>query len=561
MKRLWFTLLAVAGFLVLAACGTAAPPTAAPTQVMQVTLAPDTPKPTAPTATTGPVRGGTFIDASFAEAASMQPLITNDTASSAYQGLIYAALTRTDPNTLEILGNLYENNPKLSADGSKLTWTLKKGLKWSDGQPLTARDVEFTWKKMVDEKTKFPARKFYTDSFKDVKALDELTVEYTLTQPGFCPAIRNSAIPGPIPEHVFKDVDINQNDFNDKPTAISGLWAAKEWKKDDHAQFSPAYPDFVRGQALLDGYIYRIVKDNTVATQMFKTQDIDTATPDPVDWDEISKLPHAQTFHYYSASPSWTYIGFNLTHEFLGDKSVRQAISYALNKQEFIDKIRLGFAKVQNSNIPATSWAYTDDVAKFPFDPAKAKQLLKDAGWTPGSDGILVKGGKPFKIRIFYNAGNKQREQISVIAQQYLKDVGISAEVVAEEWTAYLKRITTIPKAGEKRDFEMFVLGWSGGIDPFGTGNIWKSKGSQNYTGFANDDVDKAYDDAAVVPGCKQDDRKPFYAKIQKIIAEEQPYLFLYTNETLLAVNKRAKVNPTSLLGVNYQLELWQLTK
>lgn len=567
MKKLLLLVAFVALFALLVACATpTAEPTKAPAPAATTAPAPAATSATKTEPTKAPAptvatrnKGGTFIDSSFAEAVSMQPLITNDSASSAYQSFLYASLTRTDPTTLDVMGNLYEDSPALSADGAKLTWKLKKNLKWSDGTPMTAKDVQFTWDKMMEEKTKFPAKKFYSDSFKSVKAIDDFTVEYELTQPGFCPAIRNSAIPGPIPMHVYKDVDINQNPANDKPTVINGLWGLKDWKKDDNAQFAPSYPSFVRGEALLDGYTIRIVKDNTVALQMFKTQEIDIVAPDPIDWDEVKKLPFAATYEYYPASPSWTYIGFNMVNPLLSDKKVRQAISHAVNKQEFVDKIRLGYAKVQNSNIPATSWAFTDDVPKFNYDVAKAKALLKEAGWVAGSDGILAKDGKKFQVRLFYNAGNKQREQIAIITQDYLKAVGISAEVIAEEWTAYLKRIQEPdPK---KRDFEMFVLGWSGGIDPFGTGNIWKSKGSQNYTGFNSAEIDKLYDDAAVVAGCKQDDRKKLYAKIQQIVADEQPYLFLYTAQSLVAVNKKVKVNPATILGISYNLELWQLNK
>jgi peptide/nickel transport system substrate-binding protein len=330
------------------------------------------------------------------------------------------------------------------------------------------------------------------------------------------------------------------------------VWKFKEWQKDDHFTASPAYADYVDGQALLDGYTFRVVKDSTVATQLFKTQDIDFVTPDPIDWDEISKLPFVQTFTYYPPGASWTYIGFNMKSPFLADKKVRQAISSAIDKESMIKTIRLGHARVQYSNIHAGSWAYTDDVPKFPYDQAKAKQLLKDAGWTPGSDGILQKDGKAFKIRLFYNSGNKQREQIAIITQQNLKDVGIQAEVISEEFNAYLERVRNT------HDVEMFILGWTGGGgEPNGTGPIWKTGGSQNYTGFANADVDKLYEQASNTPGCKQDDRKPLYGQIQKIIAEEQPYVFLYTNEALLAVNKRVKVNPLKIPGPLYAPELW----
>jgi peptide/nickel transport system substrate-binding protein len=232
---------------------------------------------------------------------------------------------------------------------------------------------------------------------------------------------------------------------------------------------------------------------------------------------------------------------------------VRQAISYAIDVQAMVDKIRLGYAKRQFSNIPASSWAYTDNVPKFDYNPDKAKALLKEAGWTPGPDGILQKDGKPFKFRLFFNSGNKQREQIAVITQQYLKDVGISVDIQQEDFTAYLKRIQ------QTKDFDMFILGWVGGIDPFATGNIWKSEGSQNFIGYKNPEVDQLYDQAAAVPGCKQEDRKPYYEKIQQLIAEDQGYVFLFTNESLVAVNKRIKVNPLTKLGIGYQLELWQL--
>lgn len=505
-------------------------------------------------ADTKPTRGGIVKDASFGDGVSLNPLLTNDSASTNYQSYLWAGLTKRDPDTYEVVGDLYETKPTLSADGKTLTWKLRKGVKWSDGKPITAGDIEFTWQKLIDPKTKFPALSFYTDSFTDVKAIDDVTVQYTLKTPGFCPALGNSGLPGPLPKSLYENGDITANPENIKPSVTSGVWKFKEWQKDDHFSVSPAYADYVDGQAFADGYTFRVVKDSTVATQLFKTQDIDFATPDPVDWDEIIKLPFVQPYTYYSPSAAWTFIGFNLRHPFLADKKVRQAITTAIDKDAMIKNIRLGHAKAQYSNITSASWAYTDDVPKFPYDPAKAKQLLKDAGWTPGSDGILQKDGKPFKIRLFYNAGNKQREQIATISQQNLKDVGIQADIVSEEFNAYLERV----RAG--KDVEMFILGWTGGAgEPNGTGAIWKTGGSQNFPGYANAEVDKLYDQAASVPGCSQADRKPLYVQIQKLIAEDQPYVFLYTNESLLAVNKRVKVNALKIPGVLYSPELWYI--
>ncbi len=547
MKKIYVITAALLIILAIAACATPAAP-AVPQQA-----APQQP----PSQPQQPVRGGTFIDTAFGDAASLQPLITSDNASSNFQALLYAPLMRTDPKTLERVGVLYEGPATFNADGSKLTMKLRQGLKWSDGTPLTTKDIIFTWEKMMDEKVKFIYRKNYQDAFSEVKALDDYTVEYTLKTPGYCPAVVNAGLVAPQPKHVFEKLDINQNDVNNKPTVTSGYFKFKEWQKDDHFTANPGYESFVRGQPLLDAYTYRIVKDNTVRTQLFKTQDVDSAEPDPVDWDEVSKLPFAQPVSYYSAvSASWVYIGFNLRNPLLADKSLRQAISTAINTKEFIDKIRLGHAKPQYSNIPSSSWAAADekDLTKFSFDPAKAKKMLDDAGYKVGADGVRVsKDGKPLKFRLEYNAGNKQREQIAIITQQYLKDVGITADVSAVEWNAYLDKVN------KTRDMDMYILGWIGGYDPASTKNIWGTDGGQNSTGYINPKVDELYKKAETVPGCKQADRKAVYVEIQKILAEDQPYVFLYTSETLEVYNKRINLVPVTGLGVSYNLEQYSV--
>jgi peptide/nickel transport system substrate-binding protein len=127
--------------------------------------------------------------------------------------------------------------------------------------------------------------------------------------------------------------------------------------------------------------------------------------------------------------------------------------------------------------------------------------------------------------------------------------VGIAAEVNAVEWNAYLDKINV------KFDMDMYVLGWTGGYDPASTKNIWASDGGQNSHGYKNPKVDELYKKAETVPGCKQADRKAIYVEIQKILAEDQPYIFLYTNENLAVYNKRWILNPLTGIGVQYNLE------
>ena len=232
------------------------------------TVATSTPHPTVvrqQTIETNVVRGGNLTIGTVMEGSTLQPLLSADGATQAFVNLFYAPLVRIDPHTLEITGVLYEDKPTIAADGSKIVWKLRPGLKWSDGKPLTTADIIFTWQKMMDEKVRFPYRKTYQDAFTDVRAADALTVEYILRTPGFCPALAKTDLVPPIPKHVFENLDINTNDVNNQPTVVSGPFKFKEWARLDYLIASPANENFVRGKPYLDGITYRVVTDMNVA--------------------------------------------------------------------------------------------------------------------------------------------------------------------------------------------------------------------------------------------------------------------------------------------------------
>ena len=126
---------------------------------------------------------------------------------------------------------------------------------------------------------------------------------------------------------------------------------------------------------------------------------------------------------------------------------------------------------------------------------------------------------------------------MATIAQQYAKAVGVELEVIAEEWNAYLNRVN------RTRDMEMYVLGWSSGLEPHGSQNIWITDGGQNSTGFSNAQVDELFPKAAAVPGCSQADRKRVYAEIQKLVSADPPYIFMWETEVLSGLNNRLVPN------------------
>jgi peptide/nickel transport system substrate-binding protein len=499
-----------------------------------------------------PVKGGVFTVGTFSDAATMQPILSQDTASGAYVGLHYSApLLRYDPDTINLEPKYgTAESMQQSPDGLSLTFKLKPNLQWSDGQPLTAADYKFTWDKMLDPQVDYPYRSNLR-YFESLSAPDERTLVFKLKEV-FCPAIAYTTFE-PIPRHVFQNLDLNDNPFNQRPTVGSGPWLLQEWVKDSHAIFT-ANDKFYLGRPNLDRWIYRVVKDTTVSYSMLKTGEVDQSDIQAIDWEEAKRLPNVQPISYYPVNAGWVFIGYNLRNEMLKDVRVRQALAHAMDRKKFIDAIRIGHAKPINSIFASASWAHSDDVPKYEYDVAKAKQLLDAAGWrAPSNDpnGTRVKDGKPMRMRIFYNAGNKDREQLATIAQQYAKAVGVGLEVISEEWNAYLNRVT------KTMDMEMYVLGWSSGLDPQSSQNIWVTGGGQNSSSFSNPVVDDLFPKAATVPGCSQADRKRIYAEIQKQIAGDPPYIFMWESESLSGLNSRLVPNPQAKLGYAYRPWEW----
>ena len=377
---------------------------AEPTKPAAAPVATLAPAPTATQASSAAKKGGTFIDVSFGDGVTLQPLLAQDSASSDRIGLMYAGLLSMNKK-LEYENDLAKSY-KVSDDKLSITFELKDNVFWSDGKPITVDDVKFSWDKMLDPKTEYPYQSLY-DSFTGLEVTGPRTFTFKLKEI-FAPALNYAAGIAILPKHIYEKLDINDNPENAKPTVVSGPFLFKEWVKDDHATFV-ANDKYHGGRPNLDTYIFRVVKDATVSYAMLKTGEADESGIQPQDFDEAKASSVFDTYRYYYFAAPWDYIGFNLKNPILADRRVRQALSYALDKKKMIDRIQLGFAKPQYSIYPSTSPVFTDDLPKFDFDVASAKSQLENAGWQPGPDGIRVKDGKRLTLRLHFNAGNKRR--------------------------------------------------------------------------------------------------------------------------------------------------------
>jgi peptide/nickel transport system substrate-binding protein len=445
----------------MAACGQAVPPTpaaapptaapaAAPTQAPAATAAPAAaataapgagatsapaaatkpaaaPAPAGPTPTRVVKRGGTLRDSSIADGSTIHPYKASDSGSSSYAGLIHGVpLADRDPNTLEFKPNAAKSWT-ISEDKLTYTFTLRDDLKFSDGRALTAEDYAWTFQQASNPENKYPYRS-QLDQIASYTAPDPQTVVVKVKEP-IAPGLERAiaAVSYPLPKHVWEKLDWNDPTKNAeilKPTVGAAEWKLVEWQRDDHLTVA-ANDTYFLGRPNLDQYTTRIVPNRSVQLQMFKSGELDLFTPQPSDYKETKALTNAEMYEWAPAAPAWSYMGFNLRRDHVNDVLVRRALSHAIDRQGIIDAVVEGLGKPIYSTYPPTHWVYNPDVPKYEYSLDRARQLLKEAGYTPGGGGVLEKGGKPLKLKLLFGpATNKVRESIATIAQRREDRVG-----------------------------------------------------------------------------------------------------------------------------------------
>jgi peptide/nickel transport system substrate-binding protein len=236
---------------------------------------------------------------------------------------------------------------------------------------------------------------------------------------------------------------------------------------------------------------------------------------------------------------------------------IRQAIAHAIDKQEIIRGVLFGLGlEATGPYKPGTVW-YNPQVRQYPYDPQKALAILNAEGYADhDGDGIIDRDGKPFEFTIITNQGNPLREKTAQIIQHRLKSVGIKVNIRIIEWTVFLKEFV------DKSNFDAVILGWNILQDP-DLYEVWHSQSSGpnglNFISFK----DTAVDDLLVKGRHTFDNtvRKGCYDKIQEILAEQQPYVFLYVPYSLPAVSSRIKGIVPAPAGITYNFKDWYVPK
>lgn len=494
--------------------------------------------------------GDTFVIASIAEPSNLIPFLATDTASASVSSLLFNGLVKYDKD-LKLVGDLAESW-EVTEGGMVIVFNLRKGVRWQDGAPFTALDVEFTFKKLIDPAVPTP----YGGDFQKVESLrviDPWTVEVRYKEP-FSPGLASWGM-GIVPKHLLEGQDFMATPFARKPVG-TGPYRLERWTGGQKLVLM-ANEDYFEGKPFIERYIYRVIPDQATTFLELQTENVDLSGLTPLQFKRQTDTAFFQERYRKYRLPSfgYAYIGWNLQDRRFSDKRVRRALGRAIHKKELIDVALLGHGRVATGPFLPGSWAHDPAIPETPFDPAEARRLLAEAGWADkNGDGILEKDGKKFSFTILTNQGNSERKMACEMIQKRFRDVGVDMRIQVVEWGTFLKEFI------DKRRFEAVLLAWNLPMDPdiYDIFHSSKTKpGEFNFVSYRSVEVDRLLDEGRRI--FPEEERAPVYRALHRILSEDEPYAFLYVPDSLTVVHARFRGVEAAPAGLRHNFIQWSV--
>ena len=387
---------------------------------------------------------------------------------------------------------------------------LRRDVKFQNGQPLTAADVKFTYESILDPKNRSPKR----GNLKPLRAIEQ-TAAYQLRFHLFAPH-------SPFIEQLTLGIVPAASPANPAvPTQAppgSGPFMLEAAEPGEQITLK-RNPHYWEQAPALAGVTFRIIPDALVRVLEFKKGNIDLMQndiePDMVPWLERNTGADVGTY----LGTTFQYIGINLTHPILKNVKVRRALAYAIDRDRLVRHILKGMGTVAGGVLSPLNWAYEENLQHWPYDPERAKQLLDEAGFPdPDGDGPLPRFTLSFKT-----TNLDLRRRVAEAIKEQLQKVGIELDVRSYEWAAFYSDI-------KKGNFHLYSLAWVGVLDPDILFQIFHSSNfppaGDNRGHYSNPELDRLLEQGRAISS--QQERRQIYARAQKILAEDLPYVPLW---------------------------------
>lgn len=537
--------------------------------------------------------GGVFVSSTIGEGPkTFNPFNTKDATSATMAEMMFDGLVSSRPDNGAVVPKLAKSF-EISPDGKTYIFKLRRGIKWSDGKPITADDVVFTWNKILLAglgNTSTRDTVMIDGQLPKVEKVDDYTVKFITIKP-FAPFLRTLAA-SIAPKHVFEPVVKKGGKYFDsfwstttppKDFVTSGAFRLKEYVAAQRIVFerNPNYYEInLKGEKLpyLDKLIYLIVGDLNNEILKFEAGELDIIALRGSNVGRYKKKEAKSNYKIYNIGPDTgtMFVAINLNKRkndqgkyyvdlkkqaWFGDLNFRKALDWAIDRQAMVNNIANGLASPLFTAESLNSIYLNKSLAKgHPKDLNIAKSYLKKSGFYWKNNTLYDKKGNRVEFDLYTNAGNTEREAIGVMVKQDLQDLGIKVNFKPVEFNSLVNKLVN------SCDWDLVIMGLTGTpLEPHNGKNVWYSTGSLHLFYQRNDgkitdrlpwevELDNIIDRASLK--IKYEDRKKLYDQYQQIIYDEKPIIYLYSPIRVTAIrNKFGNIYPSQLAGVAYNLD------
>lgn len=440
---------------------------------------------------------------------------------------------------------------EFSQDNRTLTFHLRPDALWSDGVPVTAEDVRFTFQVQKDPRVGSSGLEI-KDFISHVEVVDPFTVRfhYTRVYPyQLMDANDGHIVPahawGKIPPEAWSETDFEPHMVTAGPFRFASHTRQQTLILDRNSNY------WGRPRPYLNRVIFRVIPEvSSQVNQLIGGQIHVVQMVPPREAERIRGNPDLELVEV--PSRTWGFIAWNNRHPLFADRRVRRALTLGINRKSAVDTAYHGFAKLAMSPVLSSMWAFNRSLPEFPYDPAQARALLRDAGWSATTaDGTLTRNGKAFSFDLLFPATNTIRQELALLVQSDLAKLGIRVRPLPSEYTSMTARL-------ESGEFAASISAWEEATKIDLT-SAWatrtETQGTNNFVGYSNPEVDRLIATAREEPDHTR--AKVIYDRLQELIVDDQPVTFLYESQQLVGVSRSILGADINAASVFFNLEEW----
>jgi peptide/nickel transport system substrate-binding protein len=489
----------------------------------------------------------------LSEPATLNPLTATSNETKDIVWCIFLKLLDEQPDYLNFSPRL-ANSWEFSSDSLTITFQMRDDVRWTDGVPVTAEDVRFTWELHVDTLVAWPSPSL-KQHIRDVEVVDRYTVAFHFERR--YPYQLMDANDGVIlPSHLLKDVprdQLREHQFGRLPVG-NGPYKLSRWESEQYLELVKNPDYYEKGKPHVERVIFKFVPDMVTLTTQLKKGEIDLLESIPSDQlPELTERYSRLRVYSYPTRDYW-YISWNLRRDLFADAGVRRALTMAIDREEIIRTLWGGRASPCNSPIHSGLWAFDDTIEPIPFDADRARRAMEALGWRDeDSNGVIDKDGRPFEIELITNSSSQQRVDVATMVEAYLGNIGVKVNIRTMDYRTVLDRLFSF-------EYDGCVFGWATATKPDIT-NEWHSSSlwpnGYNISAYQNPYVDDLIDRAKVE--LDRERARELWSRVQRAIYEDQPFTFLLIPDEVTALDRRfCGVEPNSI-SFYYNLRDWRI--